>query len=107
MQLRLAGGKDQLEGRIEILYYGVWGLVCDKYFGFDSANVVCRQLGFPGAKKVIPHYQLSSESVVQVWLSYVQCFGNESGLEHCSHRGYGNSGGCNQYDGVGVQCIGK
>ena len=107
LQLRLVGGNDNLEGRIEILYYGIWGFVCYRSFGFNDANVACRQLGFPGAIKVIQRSQLSSKSVVPLWLSFVQCFGNETGLEQCSHQGFGNPGYCNQYDYVGVQCIGK
>ena len=107
LQLRLVGGSDNLEGRIEILYYGSWGVVCDKSFGFNSANVACRQLGFPGAIKVIQQIQLSSKSVMPLWLNYVQCFGNETGLEQCLHRGFGNTGYCSPYDYVGVRCIGK
>nr|KAF6402176.1 serine protease 12 [Rousettus aegyptiacus] len=44
--LRLAGGKDSHEGRLEVYYRGQWGTVCDDGWTELNTNVVCRQLGF-------------------------------------------------------------
>jgi len=58
--IRLTGGKNHFEGRLEVLFNGTWGTVCeDKWkldladFGGANANfrknnldVACRQLGF-------------------------------------------------------------
>lgn len=43
--IRLAGGRNSLEGRVEVCYDGVWGTVCDNNWGREDAAVACRQLG--------------------------------------------------------------
>ena len=46
-QVRLAGGKSEHEGRVEICSNGVWGTVYGGGWDVREAIVVCRQLGFP------------------------------------------------------------
>ena len=45
-QLRLAGGKIENEGRVEICISNKWGTVCDDSWGGTDAAVVCQQLGY-------------------------------------------------------------
>ena len=42
--VRLVGGEDDKEGRVEICYNNVWGSVCDDSWSTNDARVVCRQL---------------------------------------------------------------
>ena len=44
--IRLAGGTNSLEGRVEVCNNNVWGTVCDDGWGIPDANVACRQLGY-------------------------------------------------------------
>ena len=43
--LRLVGGDDPLEGRVEICINNAWGTICADSFDRDDADVICRQLG--------------------------------------------------------------
>lgn len=50
VQLRLGGPRGPAgEGRLEVLYQGRWGTVCDDGFDFHAATVACRQLGYTAA----------------------------------------------------------
>ncbi len=44
--IRLSGGSDVFEGRVEICRNGLWGTVSSSSFDSHDATVVCRELGF-------------------------------------------------------------
>ena len=43
--IRLAGGRDTNEGRVEICSNGIWGTIWDGGWDSRDAIVACRQLG--------------------------------------------------------------
>ena len=45
VSFRLSGSSDPHKGRLEVLYNGTWGTVCDD-IDRDTAEVVCYNLGF-------------------------------------------------------------
>ena len=91
-----------MEGRVEILYQGIWGTICDDGWDNIDATVVCRELGlFNGTTTRQDQYRYSSGPV---WLRQVNCSGNESKLSHCMHTGAGNIGSCSHARDAAVQC---
>ncbi|XP_071487956.1 scavenger receptor cysteine-rich domain-containing group B protein-like [Diadema antillarum] len=102
-KVRLVGGEDDTQGRVEIYYDGQWGTVCDDWWDIEDANVVCRTLGFQGAL----HYSCCAEygqGSGPILLDNVECNGTESNLADCQHNGYGVHD-CSHYEDVGVKCI--
>lgn len=43
--VRLVGGSNELQGRVEVCNNGEWGTICEDNFNTTEANVVCRTLG--------------------------------------------------------------
>lgn len=50
--VRLVGGSNPLEGRLEVCFFNQWGTVCSSSWGRTESGVVCNQLGYARAGKV-------------------------------------------------------
>ncbi|XP_042674629.1 lysyl oxidase homolog 4 [Centrocercus urophasianus] len=106
VQLRLAGPRGPAgEGRLEVLYQGRWGTVCDDGFDFHVATVACRQLGYTAAI-TWTHSATYGQGEGPIWLDNVQCGGNEVSLADCAHNGWGTSD-CHHGEDAGVVCSGQ
>ena len=46
VDVRLIGGAHGLSGRVEVLYNGTWGTICNSTFNNTNAKVVCHMLGY-------------------------------------------------------------
>uniref|UniRef100_A0AAY4DPS1 Lysyl oxidase homolog n=1 Tax=Denticeps clupeoides TaxID=299321 RepID=A0AAY4DPS1_9TELE len=92
-RLRLSGGRNPFEGRVEVLMERngslVWGTVCGESWGTMEAMVVCRQLGLGFASNAFQEswYWPGHVSADAVVMSGVRCAGTEMSLSHCLHHG--------------------
>jgi hypothetical protein len=102
--LRLANQNGAGCGRVEILYQGQWGTVCDDYWDNSDATVACRQLGrgFTSSSRTA----IYGEGSGAIWLDNVGCSGMEESLENCVHNGWGIHD-CRHREDAGACCSGS
>ena len=74
--VRLVGGSNVFEGRVEILHDGQWGTVCDDDWDLDDANVVCQQLFGVGALEAKGE-AFFGEGSDPIWMDEVHCSGDD------------------------------
>ncbi|XP_030851621.1 deleted in malignant brain tumors 1 protein-like [Strongylocentrotus purpuratus] len=85
-QVRLVGGSNDAEGRVELMHDGSWGTICPYNWDLRDARVVCRMLGFDGASDA-PGLARIGEGSGDVLLDDVGCDGTEDNLADCAHSG--------------------
>ena len=97
--IRLVGGRNQYEGRVEVYRSGTWQSVCDNFWDIREAEVVCRQLGYGYAILAIQRAAFGQGSGGQ-WDRNWYCTGNEGSLDGCSS----SSAFCSHSEDASVIC---
>lgn len=68
--VRLVGGLNQFNGRVEICKEGSWGAVCKTGFGSDEARAVCSALGLNTSTVFTTLGQIFQQSTDQMQMTY-------------------------------------
>ncbi|XP_052231204.1 neurogenic locus notch homolog protein 2-like [Dreissena polymorpha] len=105
-QIRLVDGNTCFEGRVEVLYNGIWGTVCDDGFDATDAGVACRSLGFSGASSPWLYFDSSNTYPSQIWLDDLNCIGFGTNLWDCNHPGWGTHN-CGHSEDQFIRCVGS
>jgi len=95
VSVALVGGSGPWEGNLMI--YGK--PVCDDDWGYEDANVVCRQLGYLHGEPTERSYFGSVSS--DFAFDEVQCRGDEAFIWRCPHQ---TDHDCGSHEGAGVIC---
>ncbi|XP_052791481.1 deleted in malignant brain tumors 1 protein-like isoform X3 [Mya arenaria] len=85
-------------GRVQIMFNGQWGRVCNSSWGNKEAGVFCRTQGYiDGIAK-----KFSNRSEGHVWMNYINCDGSETSILECNNDWTPGSDNC---DDAGVTCL--
>ena len=99
--IRIVGGSNRYEGRVEVCVNNQWGTVCDDFWGTADAQVVCRQLGYSKYNAVAFSRAYFGRGSGPIHLDDVACVGNESSLFNCTYISNHN---CGHHEDASVRC---
>ena len=103
--IRLVGGSNKYEGRVEVCVNNNWGTVCHNYWGIADAQVVCTQLGYPKGNAIAFRRAYFGRGSGSIHMNNVACVGTEYSLFNCSYITI--TYWCSHYGDAGVRCRGK
>ena len=102
LPVRLTGGINVGEGRVEILYNNSWATVCDDIWDDTDAGVVCRQLGLGSSGSAVLTAGFG-QGTGTILLDGVSCTTSQSNIFACRHNGFKNHD-CSHSEDAGVRC---
>ncbi|XP_071841004.1 scavenger receptor cysteine-rich domain-containing group B protein-like isoform X2 [Apostichopus japonicus] len=80
--VRLRNGYSINSGRVEVYHLGEWGTICDDYWSYEDAAVICRQLGYSGVDTYYNGARFGQGS--GPILRYIRCDGTEWYWQGCT-----------------------
>uniref|UniRef100_A0A8C3FRE4 Soluble scavenger receptor cysteine-rich domain-containing protein SSC5D n=1 Tax=Chrysemys picta bellii TaxID=8478 RepID=A0A8C3FRE4_CHRPI len=105
IEVRLVGGATACSGRVEVKHGNTWETVCDSHLDFNTASVICNELGCGQAVATLgaTHF---GEGHDLIWKEEFHCVGNESLLQKCPRMSRPNDT-CSHANDVGILCSGE
>lgn len=92
-ELRIVGGRNEVEGRVEVKIEGIWGVICADRWTLLEARVACKQAGLGYASHVIKGNHFRGEGLKKL-AAGIECDGKEDRLSDCHHQQFGQSTIC-------------
>lgn len=126
--IRLMGGQDEYQGRVEICTDGIYSSICHNRWDHRDAQVVCRQLNFSSKLLGSDFFYViilncisdSTDRAVgttgsifgmgagSIVFTDISCSGNESSILNCSlSTTVDPNQGCIHFNEAGVDCLGR
>ena len=106
--IRLVGGSNEFEGRVEVCVGGTWGTVCqDSALDDLEAQVICRQVGYENPQDALAiSAQDYGVATGPILFGGLLCTGQESRLTDCPIRNPGLVRFCTHDQDTAVICAG-
>ena len=103
--IRLVGGSNTGEGRVEVYYYGEWSTIFnDGYWDNTDAGVVCRQLGLGLSGTAARNAEFGEGGGTIKLGCLVSCYGTERDIKSCPANPYCIND-CRHSKDAGVRCV--